>query len=62
MNQFMEQKSKSWIRVETRNEGTQEKWHWENGTAFTQLQKEHFEISFVLGAFKCSSYKQNKHI
>lgn len=55
-------KSKSWIRVETKNEETQEKWHWENGTTFTQLQKEHFEISVVLGTFKCSSYKQNKHI
>lgn len=55
MNQFMEQKSKSRIRVETKNEGTQEKWHWENGTTFTQLQKEHLEISVVLGAFKCSS-------
>jgi len=61
MNQCMEQGQQD-MNQATQNEGGQEKWHWMIGTTFTKLQKEYFEIIVVLGTFKCSSYKQNKHI
>lgn len=47
--------SKTGIRLQTRSEGEQEKWHWMNGTTFTKLQKEHFEISVALGTFILSA-------